>query len=506
MIGKICGLFRLVCWFFGLMLTYPGLTSAMTNYCVATNGLDTNPGTNWSAPLQTISNAVGMSIAGDIITVSNGSYDITTQIIIDKGITVRAASANPAETIINGQGLCRVFYLNHVDAMVAGLTITNGYGAAGYPGAGIRVQAGCVSNCMVTGCRCLDTSVGGGGLYMGTSNSYAHAVDIIGNYATNFGGGVYAYAGRLINCRVGYNTMSGLYGAGIFIQQGLIRGCTINNNSNSASGNCTGSGIQRHNSLPGSVCEILDCVIVSNSAGTLSGVGGGINLNGGVVSNCFIAYNTALYGGGVYATRDATLNMPPLIVNCIIQSNYFRGFFLGANCEVRGCLVSGNWTSNAPGYYGGGLQIYNTTGNIVRSCTFVDNFAYNGGGMRITTASNNVFENCIIYSNRTTLTTYPDYYCTAASDSNVVSHCCVSSTNGLLAGVGNTTNNPQMVDITGGNCRLQRLSPCVNAGLNQAWMADALDLDGNSRLDRFGRRVDMGCYEYVFQGTLFGLH
>ena len=37
------------------------------------------------------------------------------------------------------------------------------------------------------------------------------------------------------------------------------------------------------------------------------------------------------------------------------------------------------------------------------------------------------------------------------------------------------------------------------------WMADAIDLDGRCRLDRFSRQVDMGCYEYLPQGMILNL-
>ena len=45
-----------------------------------------------------------------------------------------------------------------------------------------------------------------------------------------------------------------------------------------------------------------------------------------------------------------------------------------------------------------------------------------------------------------------------------------------------------------GDYHLRSGSPAVNAGSNQDWMSDALDLDGASRI--FGRQVDMGCYEF----------
>ena len=83
--------------------------------------------------------------------------------------------------------------------------------------------------------------------------------------------------------------------------------------------------------------------------------------------------------------------------------------------------------------------------------------------------------------------------------------CCVGSTNGLTSTGGNTTNNPLCVDMNTGNYRLSANSPGVNAGTNEAWMINAVDLDGYHRIDRFSGRVDMGAYEYLFRGTIFSV-
>jgi hypothetical protein len=51
-----------------------------------------------------------------------------------------------------------------------------------------------------------------------------------------------------------------------------------------------------------------------------------------------------------------------------------------------------------------------------------------------------------------------------------------------------------LIDLNAGDCRLGANSPCINAGLNQDWMNGAIDLDGHSRIDRYSRIVDMGCF------------
>jgi hypothetical protein len=68
---------------------------------------------------------------------------------------------------------------------------------------------------------------------------------------------------------------------------------------------------------------------------------------------------------------------------------------------------------------------------------------------------------------------------------------------------GNIIDDPQFLDPADEGMgesvyQLEASSPGVNAGSNQAWMAQALDLAGRTRL-KFGR-VDMGAYEVQTMG------
>jgi hypothetical protein len=77
--------------------------------------------------------------------------------------------------------------------------------------------------------------------------------------------------------------------------------------------------------------------------------------------------------------------------------------------------------------------------------------------------------------------------------------CCTGQ---VLLGDGNTMSEPAFVDFAGKDFHLTRRSPCVDTGLNQAWMIGAVDLDGNPRKDLASGIVDMGCYESFPVGTL----
>ena len=95
----------------------------------------------------------------------------------------------------------------------------------------------------------------------------------------------------------------------------------------------------------------------------------------------------------------------------------------------------------------------------------------------------------ILWGNATPVGDYRDL--NALEDQ--ATYCC-SSTPGL-DGTGCTTSYPKFEAASKGNYRLKPSSPCINAGLNQSWMAAATDLDGNARIYR-EKTVDMGCYEF----------
>jgi hypothetical protein len=71
-------------------------------------------------------------------------------------------------------------------------------------------------------------------------------------------------------------------------------------------------------------------------------------------------------------------------------------------------------------------------------------------------------------------------------------NCCFPSTNTLI-GSGNRAGAPGFVNAADGDFHLAKDSPCLNAGTNRPWMAEAMDLDGRPRMR--GGTVDLGCYE-----------
>lgn len=61
---------------------------------------------------------------------------------------------------------------------------------------------------------------------------------------------------------------------------------------------------------------------------------------------------------------------------------------------------------------------------------------------------------------------------------------------GWPGGGDNVSSDPLFVDPSDRDFHLRAGSPCVDAGKNEVWMWDAVDLDGNPRV--WGDIVDMG--------------
>ena len=220
----------------------------------------------------------------------------------------------------------------------------------------------------------------------------------------------------------------------------------------------------------------LDGFTITNGNATISvgGAGGGISLQSGSsanISNCIIIDNSAArYGGGIWV-HDSS----PIISNCVI---------------------AGNSAVN----YGGGIFVSTVSSTTVSSptvtnCTLTGNSATDGGGM-YNWSSNPTITNSIIYGNTAT-ENGPNIFDFTSTPS--ITYSCVG---GGYSGTGNIAADPLFENTGAGNYHLQvvpTLSPCIDAGNNNAPGILEFDLDGNDRkADGNGDTVltvDMGAYE-----------
>ncbi len=207
-----------------------------------------------------------------------------------------------------------------------------------------------------------------------------------------------------------------------------------------------------------------------------------------VLSGMTICGGRALIGGGIHGgsgTRATIRN------NVIVENDAEYGAGL-AYCDgrIQNNVIAANYAFAC----GGGLCDCSAA---LLNNTIIGNSAPAGGGLGW--CDGNVL-NCIIWGN-------------AAADgaqlyeSSVATYSCIQDwTEG---GDGNICEDPCLLDPDGrdndpetyedNDYRLAADSPCIDAGKNEDWVWEAIDLDGNPRI-LFGRAsliVDMGAYEYV---------
>ena len=457
----------------------------------------TSNGSNYFTVIQ---DAVDAAADGGLIIVSNGVYDtggksgedgvsaITNRVLCDKAIIIRSVDGPDSTFIVgapdagtgeNGPGAVRcVCFPWNSGATISGFTLTNGYtlttGDANREkgGGGARIRlAGLITNCV-----------------------------IVGNNANGYGGGINLQWGTVADCKI-YNNYSDARAGAIFNQGGNIYNSTINGNE----ANDNGGGIMFY-SVGGEGGNIYDSTISGNISGQK---GGGIYLVSspgqevGKVFGCTVASNTAVvWGGGVNIEFGGEVHRAKIHDN-ESQNHSGGGIYLYRAGKVYDSLIYKNQSMS----HGGGIFFDNVNdaavnGGEVYNCTIVGNSTIgHGGGINMANSPSNYFGkivNSIIFTNFA-FTANPNW---AKGPNGTSPFNCSTGPIGGLGGDGNISNNPEFVSIEDDNWRLLMTSPCINAGTNGE-VTSTIDLDGNPRIEE--GTVDMGCYEYIPEPTIFVL-
>jgi hypothetical protein len=259
--------------------------------------------------------------AYDTVVITNGTYSITNQIEVTNAIVVRSFEgglAGAEKTIVQrsavgGTPNTRVFYMTHAQAVLEGLTIRNGYAqsAGTYP-------------------------------------------------ADRQGSGIWMSGGALRNCVIREQVVNGnnWKGSGIYITGGMVSNCVVRNNTTEGSSGAWGGGLY----VSGSNTLVTHSVIASNGA-LRSNDGGGVFLNGGAkLRNSVVRANTAgRNGGGVYLTGSGTLAESCTIVGNASTNGVGGGVYL-TDGSVSNSIVYFNTAPTDPNYAG-------TNTAIAYSCT-----------------------------------------------------------------------------------------------------------------------------------------
>jgi len=408
-----------------------------------------------------------------------------------------------------------------------------------------RLMPGGLGGCTITACRVTgnivtnSSNIGsgagfGGGVYVYGLQCEVYDCLVSNNHVVGYtgnkgGGGIYAYNGaRVRSSMICYNSIysnttingsgGGVYlhegdatmnsctvtvnqaqtGGGASLKKGMVTNCLISNNYGRDQTIGAG-GIYLSSHAPNYVCYAYNTTIIGNTnagVGISSETGGGTNH----MVNCTIENNT-LYGVNIYGSQTSTVG---IVSNCTIRGNGAGGIRCGnlKNVQIRNCLIANN--TNAGDYVGLLIGSGCRTG-LVSSCTIVSNVSTNyGAGLRFetTNGSDVSVSSCIIYSNGIGGTNDVFDAC-APTNYNALKYSCIG-TNPGFTGAGIIVADPHFKNFSGGNFRLAGNSPCVNRGFNESWMTNTVDLDRRTRV-RYGT-VDMGAYETIQDGTVYGFH
>jgi hypothetical protein len=388
--------------------------------------------------LPTIQGALCVSRSGDEVVVAPGTYQ-ENLLLYGPDVILRSADPeNPdtvASTVLNGRGLAPVVSFSGNESEACVLAgFTIRNGKGGIYG---RSTHATIRNNVITSNTAAGASVlwsPGGGGISGCNGAIRYNI-IVGNSA-EYGGGLSGCGGIIEKNLITRNSGGGLYSCGGIIQNNVI-------SENSANG--SGGGL--------AYCDatIQFNIIAANSAGD----------DGGGLYNC---------GGNVIVVPPVQ-PWPPE-PSAIIRSN----------------LIVGNSAKR-----GGGVSDSVVT---IENNTIAGNTAEEGGGLHFCWD----ISNCIIWGNVAATDAQLD-------ESDVPVYSCIQDWTG--GGEGNIVpplagfvdpdgpdDNPATYDDN--NYRLLGDSPCIDAGKNEDWMNEALDLDGNPRIFYGGKSltVDMGAYEY----------
>lgn len=332
--------------------------------------LHVGPGQTYSS----IQPAINAAVTGDHVVIHTKTSPYMENLVIaDKSITLRSTDPEDpnvvAQTVVDANDVASVIRITgtaSTDTVILGLTIQNGNAFWDDP----------------------NTT-----WYEPTFEPTPHN----DSFFLNCGGGICVGLGcdnnvSVYNCVIQNNTAS-VYGGGLYNVCGVIRNCTILDNT-------------------ASCVEYLSC----GHAKSRAGYGGGLAFCGydsfrGIIG-CTIEGNTALGGGGLYMC--GALKQCQIIDNTTLHTS--SGYYPGCDhdevsipghgagawlCnDIDDCLIQGNSVSPSTGGYphacGGGLFVCNNIRNseIVGNTTHLYGGGINGG----------TIENCTIAFNEATST------------------------------------------------------------------------------------------------------
>lgn len=342
-------------------LAFSSSSFAITHYVNVSNATPVAPYTNWAKASTNIQMAIVWSDNGDEIQVAPGVYRLygaALALPAAKTLTLRSTLSRAA--VIDAQGLSEGILVFGTNCLIEGFTICNGLKTeSGYGGGVELIQSGTLRDCLVVS----NQANAAGGIMVGSvaTNSLIEDCTIASNRAlTGSGGGVVLYSssgGRLNRCQV-HDNQAATYAGGIWLDKaGSVSNCWIWNNQAIAE---DGGGVYMACEGTTNQGRLVNSVITGNSALRW---GGGLYASGPAgtlapIINCTIVSNTAgTSGGGVFAWTTRLLN-DIIYFNTAPDSPNLEAHDSSHSCIISNSCTTSNYfwpnITNAPAFVNAG--------------------------------------------------------------------------------------------------------------------------------------------------------
>lgn len=271
---------------FELGADIPVKVSPKTIYVSAKSTAAASPYATWDTAAHTVAEALDAAAEGSEIVVTNDTYELTSEIVVDKNVTLRGLTGNPENVIFrrkDGANVhSRIIRVSAPEAVVCGVTAENGmtmvngvnYARHG-SGVYVGIRGGIVSNCVIRACQGGQNLCCGDGLYVEDGADGALVTHCVvsncvrrSQYNGDEGGvGAYVRGGVVRNCLFCHNTVTcssttykHLYGT-VHVKGGRLENCTVVKNASFA---CSGIWAESG--------EVVNCAIGLNASDNQCGL------------------------------------------------------------------------------------------------------------------------------------------------------------------------------------------------------------------------------------------
>ena len=405
--------------------------AATTIYVDSTRPDDSGSGDGWGTAKKTIQAAIDIAAQNDTVLIAKGTYQISSALTIsgtDQHIELRGATGDPADVVVDAQGLCPCLVsLNKQQIVVSSITFENGSSTEDGDVAGgiTATDKSMVTNCIVRSCHHVVSGkdVKGGGIKLTTDkndtdssagnwpNSRRYLPQIVDTVVENCaictdgssnkiyaqGGGVYAMyhnTSRLTvrNCSVtnlsatlssGYTNGGGAYLFSGTHENDAFISCSIENPDGASGYLSAGAGAYLISAVGRVRCRLSDsCIAWNRSRGCGAGLGMGACAT---VDGCSIVSNSLSH---VTATTQYQVGGAGIYV-------------IGDNCQIANTLVADNISTNDGNAvtYAGAVSAESVTNLVVHNCVVRDNVLQDTGAFSFISVGDLMVSNCVMAGN-----------------------------------------------------------------------------------------------------------